>query len=44
MDELSKYFPHGMKYSVPFDSSKFIQISIEQVVHTLIEALCWCSS
>ncbi|MFC5461716.1 efflux RND transporter permease subunit [Massilia niabensis] len=39
MDELSKFFPAGMKATVPFDSSKFIDISITQVVHTLIEAL-----
>jgi multidrug efflux pump len=39
MAELSKFFPAGVKYTVPFDSSKFIDISIEQVVHTLIEAI-----
>ncbi len=39
MDELSRYFPAGMKYTIPFDSSKFIDISIEQVMHTLIEAV-----
>jgi multidrug efflux pump len=39
MQQLSKFFPAGVKYTVPFDSSKFIDISIEQVVHTLIEAI-----
>ncbi len=39
MEELSKFFPPGMKATVPFDSSKFIDISIEQVLHTLIEAI-----
>ncbi|MGH8855659.1 MAG: efflux RND transporter permease subunit, partial [Telluria sp.] len=39
MDELSKYFPPGMKATVPFDSSKFIDISIKQVMYTLLEAL-----
>lgn len=39
MEQLSKFFPAGVKYTVPFDSSKFIDISIEQVVHTLIEAI-----
>jgi multidrug efflux pump len=39
MNELSRYFPHGMKYTIPFDSSKFIDISIKQVVETLIEAV-----
>ena len=37
--ELSKFFPPGMKATVPFDSSKFIEISIEQVLYTLVEAL-----
>ncbi|MES2019336.1 MAG: efflux RND transporter permease subunit [Pseudomonadota bacterium] len=39
MTELSKYFPTGMKYAVPFDSSRFVDISIKQVVETLIEAV-----
>ncbi len=39
MQELSRYFPEGVKHSVPFDSSKFIDISITQVVYTLIEAV-----
>jgi multidrug efflux pump len=39
MQELSKYFPKGMKYAIPYDSSKFIKISISQVVETLLEAV-----
>lgn len=39
MKELSKYFPQGMKYTIPYDSTTFIQISISQVVETLIEAV-----
>ncbi|CAN7349441.1 efflux RND transporter permease subunit [Pseudorhodoferax sp. LjRoot39] len=39
MDELSKFFPQGVKYDVPYDSSKFVSISIEQVTHTLFEAV-----
>ena len=39
MGELSKYFPQGMKYDIPYDSSKFVKISISQVVETLIEAV-----
>ncbi|MDT1894221.1 hypothetical protein FPK47_30720, partial [Acinetobacter baumannii] len=27
------------KYSIPYDSTTFIDISIEQVVHTLVEAI-----
>jgi len=39
MDELSRYFPQGVKYSIPYDSSRFVRISISQVVETLIEAV-----
>jgi multidrug efflux pump len=39
MDQLSHYFPPGMKWKIPFDSSKFIDISIRQVVETLLEAV-----
>ncbi len=39
MAALSKYFPEGVKYSIPYDSSRFIKISIRQVVETLLEAV-----
>ncbi len=39
MDELSKYFPTGVSYVIPFDSTPFVRISIEEVVKTLIEAI-----
>ncbi|ATJ84806.1 efflux RND transporter permease subunit [Ralstonia solanacearum] len=39
LDELSKYFPAGVEYKVPYDTSKFVQISIEEVVKTLFEAM-----
>ncbi len=39
MEELSKYFPAGMKAVYPFDSTPFVKISIEEVVETLIEAV-----
>ncbi|HJV62668.1 MAG TPA: efflux RND transporter permease subunit [Albitalea sp.] len=39
MDELSRYFPQGVKYSIPYDSSRFVRISIRQVVETLLEAV-----
>ncbi|WP_193100978.1 efflux RND transporter permease subunit [Burkholderia sp. Z1] len=37
--ELSKAMPTGMSYSIPFDTSPFVKISIEKVLHTLIEAM-----
>jgi multidrug efflux pump len=39
MEELSRYFPHGVTWSIPYDSSRFVDISITQVVHTLLEAV-----
>ena len=39
MAELAKFFPPGVQWSVPFDSSRFVRISITQVVITLLEAV-----
>ncbi|WP_338765723.1 efflux RND transporter permease subunit [Massilia sp. METH4] len=39
MDELQKFFPPGLKYTVPYDTSTFVRISIEEVVKTLLEAV-----
>ncbi|UMR30708.1 efflux RND transporter permease subunit [Massilia sp. MB5] len=39
MEELSKYFPPGLEYTVPYDTSLFVKISIEEVVKTLFEAV-----
>ncbi len=39
MEQLQTYFPQGVKWSIPYDSSRFVQISISQVAETLIEAV-----
>ncbi|CAM5357827.1 efflux RND transporter permease subunit [Eoetvoesiella caeni] len=39
MEELSAFFPPGVSYSIPYDTTPYVQISIEQVVHTLLEAM-----
>jgi len=39
MEELSQYFPQGIEYEIPYDTSPFVKISIEKVIHTLIEAI-----
>ncbi len=39
MAELSKFFPAGVKWEIPYDSSRFVRISITQVVVTLLEAV-----
>jgi HAE1 family hydrophobic/amphiphilic exporter-1 len=38
MIELEPTFPEGMQYEINYDVSKFLDASIEQVMHTLIEA------
>ncbi|VFQ43287.1 efflux RND transporter permease subunit [Desulfoluna butyratoxydans] len=37
--ELSEYLPDGVSYSFPYDTTPFVEISIESVVHTLLEAI-----
>jgi multidrug efflux pump len=39
MEALSKFFPPGMKWEIPYNSSRFVDISIRQVVETLVEAM-----
>ena len=39
MKELQLNMPAGMSYSVPFDTAPFAKISIEKVIHTLVEAM-----
>ena len=39
LKELQGYMPQGMSYDIPFDSTRFIKISIQQVVETLVEAI-----
>ncbi|MBB5573191.1 MULTISPECIES: efflux RND transporter permease subunit [Rhizobium] len=38
MAELSKSFPPGLTYQVPFDTTKFVTASIDEVYITLVEA------
>ncbi|SDZ81607.1 MULTISPECIES: efflux RND transporter permease subunit [Acidovorax] len=39
MAELEKYFPPGVSWTIPYDSSDFVKISIKQVAQTLLEAI-----
>ena len=39
MDEISKNFPEGLKYEIPFDMTTYISESIHEVYKTLFEAL-----
>ncbi len=38
MDELSAFFPPGVKYQIPYETSSFVQVSMQKVLATLIEA------
>ena len=38
MSELAKDFPQGLEYSIPFDTTKFVTSSVNEVYHTLLEA------
>ena len=38
MDQLAKKFPQGVSYVVPFDTTRFVQESIHEVIKTLLIA------
>ncbi|MDX3895664.1 efflux RND transporter permease subunit [Pusillimonas sp.] len=39
MDELSQFFPENVTYAIPYDTTPYVETSIEQVLHTLVEAM-----
>ncbi len=39
MQELSRFFPPGISHSIPYDTTPFVEASIEKVLHTLVEAM-----
>jgi multidrug efflux pump len=39
MSQLEKNFPKGLTSVVPYDTTPFVKLSIEQVINTLIEAI-----
>ncbi len=39
MQALSKSFPTGLKYTIVYDPTQFIEQSVEAVIHTLFEAV-----
>ncbi|MBM4328942.1 MAG: efflux RND transporter permease subunit [Deltaproteobacteria bacterium] len=39
LKEMSRYFPPGMKVIYPYDTTPFIQVAIDEVVKTLLEAI-----
>ncbi len=39
MDELSQFFPAGLRVIYPYDTTPFVKVAIEEVVKTLFEAI-----
>jgi len=39
MDELSARFPQGLTYKVAYDTTRFVEVSIREVLKTLVEAM-----
>jgi multidrug efflux pump len=39
MDRLAQRFPDGLRYDIPFNTTRFVEASIEEVVTTFIEAI-----
>jgi len=39
MGEISKRFPEGLTYSIPYDTTRFVEVSIREVLKTLGQAM-----
>src|SRR4051812_20778223 len=39
MEELGKKFPAGIEWAIPYDTSKYVEVSMEEVAKTLVEAM-----
>jgi len=39
LEEMSRFFPSGMKVVYPYDTTPFVKVAINEVVKTLIEAI-----
>jgi HAE1 family hydrophobic/amphiphilic exporter-1/multidrug efflux pump len=39
MQDLATRFPSGISYSIPYDTTLFVEVSIREVIRTLIEAI-----
>jgi multidrug efflux pump len=39
LKEAEKNFPYGVSYDIPYDVTKFVRLSVEEVFHTLLEAI-----
>jgi hydrophobe/amphiphile efflux-1 (HAE1) family protein len=39
MDTIARRFPEGMRYDIPFNTTRFVEVSIQEVIKTFIEAI-----
>ena len=39
MERISKRFPVGLRYDIPFDTTRFVEVSIQEVAITFVEAI-----
>ncbi len=39
LEELKQRFPQGLEYAVPYDTTRFVEVSIREVMFTLAEAM-----
>lgn len=39
LTELSANFPENVEFSIPYDTSRFVDVAITKVIHTLVEAM-----
>jgi len=39
LEEIQQTLPDGVKFVIPLDTSKFVDVAIEKVLHTLVEAM-----
>jgi len=39
MDAISTRFPEGLRYDIPFNTTRFVEVSIKEVVTTFVEAI-----
>src|SRR5450631_95819 len=39
LEELKQRFPQGLEYAIPYDTTRFVEVSIREVMYTLAEAM-----
>ncbi len=39
MERVSQRFPAGLEYKIPFDTTLFVEVAVDEVIHTFIEAV-----